>query len=320
MKETPKIRIACYRPAIDQILLLDDLALGEINEAQDFISVAAGKGINVFRTLTALGMQPELHTPYSTDLKSLFEQEFGVGIIDNNDCNLKVEQIRSTFSLIHDTNNMNTTHIKTDCQGADKKSIDNFSSNIFQNLFKEDTLILTGSLPDNLNKQALRENLIKAAKAGVRICIDFNGENLGLLRDIACQVIKPNKKEAEEHLQSSGFEIGNYANELIKIGLIAHWLVVTHGQNGAELLEKSSIKSNIFSVPPITTSTIADVGSGDSFLAILVFGMVNNWSAKYTMKRAIEFSSLCLKSPIPALPLQDDLDVFKKQYVVNQDL
>jgi len=87
-----------------------------------------------------------------------------------------------------------------------------------------------------------------------------------------------------EHGNSDGlFEHAKTMQEQFELEM----LVVTQGELGAFCITRD----NMISGAPVTVDVVDTVGAGDAFSAVVILGLIRQWSLAQTLERALEFAA-----------------------------
>lgn len=249
-------------PALDHVVRLVDLKLGQTNRMKDELIFAGGKGINVSKILRNLGQ----------DSVAL---GFVAGFTGKELINLvEKENIHSDFVYIDEGFTRINVKIKADKEteiNGDGLNIDETQLNkLYSKLEKiksGDYLFLSGSIPSSLDDD-IYENIISKLNNKVNIIVDTVGNALLKTLKYKPFLIKPNKSELEELFDVELYnvdDVSKYAKELQKMG--ARNIIVSLGGEGAFFLSEKG-ETKYLSAPK--GKVIDTVGSGDSMVAAFV--------------------------------------------------
>ena len=245
-------------PAIDYIVQLKELTLGEVNRMDYDNKLPGGKGINVSRILKELG-----HENTALGFLGGFTGEF----VDDA---LQQLGLQTKFTRINDQTRINVkikAQTETEINGQGPKitaaEVAEFSQQ-FEQLTPADTVIFAGSLVPSLSNDFYLD-LIKIIRAhGAQFVIDTTGESL--LKTLPEQplVVKPNNHELAELFGvelNSIADIVKYARKLLELG--AQYVLVSMAADGGLMVTKD----HVYRSKAPKGTVINSVGAGDSMIA-----------------------------------------------------
>ena len=153
--------------------------------------------------------------------------------------------------------------------------------------FKPGFLVVSGSLPEGVPEQFYADLAKWSAAAGVKFILDTSGPPLFLAADEQVFLLKPNLAElsqlAGKHL-STKEEAATAAREII-LSRNCALILVSLGAEGALLVTKEG--QDFVAAPEVKKQS--SVGAGDSMVAGMVFGLINN----HSLRECIRFAVAC---------------------------
>lgn len=296
-------------PSIDYLVEVENFQIGSVNRTSLDKKYPGGKGINVSRVLKRIGND-------TTVLGFIGGQtgEFVKACLNN-------EEVYTNFTEINGDTRINIklkTDIETEInsQGPEipKESYQQLLS-LISNLQTHDVLVLSGSIPTSLPKDAYVTMMKLCSGKGVQVVVDTSGKVLLDVVQYQPFLVKPNHHELAQ-LYST--EIKNvldackYGIKLVEAG--AQHVIVSMAGDGAVLCTKE--KSYVANVPK--GRVINSVGAGDSMVAGFI-GMFEKTESVFTAFRysvaagsATAFSSdLCTLELIEELLPQIEISEIK---------
>ncbi len=254
-------------PALDYLIEMPKLQIGEINSSKKEIMMPGGKGINVSIILKELGID------------SIALGFLGGFVGEEIERKVKRHDIKTDFIKIGEENSRINVKIATPYEETAINSKGPFiEEKYIELLYKKiemlengDILVLSGSIPKEMSKDIYQNICKKVEKKYVKIIVDTRGDTL--LRTLQYQpfLIKPNQDELGEIFDvkiASKEEAIQYAKKLQQNG--ARNVLVSMGSEGAVLLDENGNSYNgekISIENPINT-----VGAGDSMVAGFIAG------------------------------------------------
>lgn len=265
-----------FNPAIDYVVRMDDLKLGEVNRASYEAMFFGGKGINVSIVLNELGIK-------SRTLG--FTAGFTGEAIENG---LRSMGIDADFVRLEKGNSRINVKIKaneeTEINGQGPHIDDNALAALFEkldNLKDGDTLILAGSIPNSLPSDIYEKILQRLSGRNIKTVVDATKDLLLNVLKYKPFLIKPNNHELGEMfgIKLSTFEeIEEYARKLQEKG--ARNVLISMAGDGALLVDENG-KTHISGVCKGVVKN--SVGAGDSMVAGFVAGSLDG-DYEYALK------------------------------------
>lgn len=272
-------------PALDHVVGLDRLELGETNRMTYEEIQAGGKGINVSKLLHHLG-----------------EESLALGFIGGftgRELERKLreeERLQCDFIHLERGSTRINTKIKaeqeTEINGEGLDPTPEEIEKLMQKMEpigEGDYLFLSGSIPKSLGSGFYAKIMEELKDRGIHFIVDTTGHALRQSLDFQPLLIKPNRRELEGFFNvpiQTNADIKRYAKELQTKG--AQHVIVSLGGDGAYFLSKEG--EELFLEAP-KGRLVDSVGSGDSMLGGFVYGMVHNFSAVDAFKMAVACGS-----------------------------
>lgn len=287
-------------PALDRTLWVERIRLDDSNRIKKEERYAGGKGIDVSRVLTTLGVN-------STALGFVggFTGEELEGRLLNEgiSCDfLRISGETRTNIIINDMSTGNQT-----VYGASGPQIEPYELmqmiHKIERLERPDTVIISGSLPPGVHPKIYLK-IVEIAKAGkARVVLDADGE--ALIEGVKGfpEVIKPNIHELGRLMGAELKEL----DEIIRaatdlqgrgIGLV----LVSLGARGLLLIGKK--ERYLASHPAVSVKNT--IGAGDSAVAGFVFGLAGNKTFKESLAFAVAAGTATTLMPGTALCRKED--------------
>ncbi|MPQ42734.1 1-phosphofructokinase [Clostridium tarantellae] len=251
-------------PSIDYIVHVDDLQLGKVNRTTDDTKFPGGKGINVSRILSNLGVN---------NIALGFLGGFTGEFIENT---LNKLNIKTDFIKVNGDTRINVklkSNEETEINGTgpyiSKENLNALMKKL--NCLKEnDILVLAGSIQSSLPSDLYLQIQKSVKNKGVKVVVDTSGDALIEAIKNKPFLIKPNNHEIEEIFKTkikSMDELINYGRLLVEMG--SENVIISMAGDGAILLNKEGV---FFGNAPKGTVQNS-VGAGDS--------LVGGFLAKY---------------------------------------
>jgi len=255
------ITVVGINTAIDHLMRVDALHLGEVNRTVHEQVLPGGKGLHVAQTIAALGESVQL-----------------IGLIDAAHRNLTARRMSERGVLFHGVEIDAPLRHCIALQDADGRITEVLGQGpqlgerdraALQRAFRlalaeSDLVILSGSLPRGLTTDTYAELAQQVHAAGKRCLIDASGEVLR--QAVAAQpfLLKPNRDEAEALF---GRSVGDLAAAVTALRELAArgvaMPVLSLGAQGALGMDESGVWHAAVELEQVRNT----VGSGDCFLA-----------------------------------------------------
>ncbi|MGI8714431.1 MAG: 1-phosphofructokinase family hexose kinase, partial [Solirubrobacteraceae bacterium] len=263
-------------PSIDKLFEVECLHPGEIHRPDDFIQLPGGKGIHVAQVSAALG-EPTLVT-------GLLAGHTGRWISDA----LAAQGVHGHFAWgegetrsslsVADRQTGGLTEFYESGPMISEQEWRSVSEIVIGLLPQASWLVLAGSMPPGAPAAGYAELIAAARGAGVPVAVDTRGEALGRVVEAAPELVKINVHEAAELLQrplASELDATAAMHEIQdRTGGDAHAVAITLGDRGAVLLDPHGGAWR----GRLDVCGRYPVGSGDTFLAGLLVGLVRGGS------------------------------------------
>ncbi len=274
-------------PAIDRTVRVDTLRLHEINTAELQGHVPAGKGINVCRTLSCLGVQSTVIGLIGINEEKWFSEYLSRQEIISSF--VPVNGLTRISLTVMDGSGENETHIKETGFRVSGDEIDRLCSLLSETISDKDTVCLTGSAPPGVSGDHLRSIAeILNSRGGYSVC-DLNGNLLSEVNSCTPSLIKPNEDEL------SGLTGRTEPDEMLKAALDMGFehILFTRGADGAEYY---SADTHFFCKAP-EIKLASTVGAGDASLAGFLGARASGCSEEKCLKWAVAAGSANAEEP-----------------------
>lgn len=258
-----------FNPAIDYVMRMDTLLLGEINRSASEAIYYGGKGINVSMVLKELEI--------SSVALGFVAGFTGLAIAEE----VRKAGIETDFVLLKDGCSRINVKIKagqeTDINGQGpcitSEAMDEFFEKL-ERLEEGDTLILAGSIPASLPKDIYEKILDYIRDKRVRVVVDATGELLYRVLKYKPFLVKPNHYELGELFGvtiETGEDAEKYARKLQELG--ARNVLVSMSDKGAILVSE---EGDTYFCGVCKGEIRNSVGAGDSMVAGFLAGLCGN--------------------------------------------
>ena len=273
--------------AIDKTLAVPNFALGRRHRAVEQASMAGGKGVNVARTLKALG-QPVIATGVaggSTGTR-IIEQLTTDAVLNDF---VRIREESRTSTAVVDPTSGEQTEINERGPAVSEAELDLFVDKLLYLAKGAAMCVFSGSLPRGIEPSLYARLVDEVGRLGVTTVLDAEGEPLRLATRAEPTVVSPNEPEAEELV---GHEFGDDSDRaaalrsIVELG--AREAVMTMS-SGCLALVGQEPERRLRRVVVEALEPVSSVGSGDAFLA----GYVAARYAGDTPDECLRFATAC---------------------------
>jgi 1-phosphofructokinase family hexose kinase len=292
------ILAAGLSPAWQQIVVLDSLAVGEVNRAREVHWCASGKVLNVGLALKGLSASPPLRkggaggVPLEKNCK-----------LQSEKCKLQIDGASATRTLaavggvtgeairrefadlgvparwietqaptrmcttILDRQTGTTTELVENAGPISQDELARFGAAYIEETRPAEVVVLAGSFPAGVPATLYRDLL---RETNGRVVLDAQREPLLKALEQKPFVVKPNRQELANTLGrrvESDADLHAAMRELCRRG--AHWVVVTHGKERVWVASEREL----YSANPPAVEVVNPIGSGDCLAAGIAVGL-----------------------------------------------
>lgn len=267
-------------PAVDKTYNTTGLMTGQVNRMRDFVILPGGKGINVTKVLRQFGAEVA-----AVGFLGGYTGEFIEDALNEMKVRTEFTKIRNVTRT--DMNIIGDDGFVTEILEPGPR-VAAFERDMFMDSFKKlvpksQCVVLTGSLTEGLEPEFYGKLIKICNEAGVKSFFSAGGEALlkGIEQKPYC--LKLNRRQLEYAAGvklSTEAEIIQAAYAYVKTGITK--VVVSMKDKGLLEIGKSRV---IKAVAP-RVKKVNTVGCGDSIVAALVLGLVQNLTEEDTMQLA----------------------------------
>lgn len=310
----PEILIVNFNPALDRTAIVERYNPYGVNKAEELIVLPGGKGVNLGRALKTLGYTDFICSGIIGGnigklYKSLLDRE---GI--PNDFFWIEDETRIAYATYERSTGIG---IITNEQGpkVTREEIIGFMEFIIDKYITTNIIVLSGGSPPSISSEDIR-NLLEIFKEGNKqIFIDTSGNTLKLCSTLGPYCIKVNEDELKGAFNIDIEEkdtIKEFYLSLAKLG--TRWLIVTRGEKGAVFIGEDRVligrNKNVYSH--------YSIGSGDAFLAGILYGYIKGFSLRELLSLAISCGSANTLYFGACIFTMDDVNRMKEEIIIEE--
>lgn len=275
-----RVLTVTLNPALDLTVQLPSLRLGEVNRSESLQVHAAGKGLNVAQVLADLGHQLTVTGFLGADNPQAFERLFEArGFADEF---VRVAgETRSNIKLAEAGGQV------TDINGPGLMIAETERAELLVRLKRlapaHELVVVAGSLPRGVQVEWFVELLRTLKQLGARVVLDTSDAALRAGLATAPWLIKPNEEELLEARGMQSADAQALAREAWRLQVegVEH-VVISQGAEGVSWFAPNA---GLHAHPP-NVQVVSTVGAGDSLLAGMLHGLLENWPAERTLAHA----------------------------------
>lgn len=266
-----------FNPAIDYLIYVPQLNVGNIVRSYKERFFCGGKGINVSLVLKELGIESTAMGFVAGFTGSAVEQALKSETINTDFVHLKTGISRINVKI--------RSEVETDINSQGPEIAESDIEELFKKLEKlktGDTLVLAGSVPCSLSENIYERIMEKLKSKNIRFVVDAAKSLLTNSLKYKPFLIKPNNDELGEIFDveiKTPEKAEKYAHKLREMGALN--VLVSLGEKGAVLVNENGEE---FYSPAIKGNALNTVGAGDSMLAGFIAGYEQKRDWEYALK------------------------------------
>jgi 1-phosphofructokinase family hexose kinase len=308
---TQSITTLCLNPALDVSYHVEKLISEQKTRSDTTRHDPGGNGINIGRAFKRMQIESDTFCVIAGSvgqiLKDLLEQELENIYYEHVDGNTR---INTTIIELDTRQQFQVVDSGTDIPELQLQTITNDFTKHAGNGFA----IITGSCQPNVPKNLYAKLVERINDQGGKAVIDSHGEILKQAIDAKPYLIKPNKYELETLLQielPTVEAIAHTARQLQQSGVDN--VCVSLGEGGALLTSAE----NSYYAPALNVAINTTVGAGDSMVAGMVAGFVEENSATEALRHGIACGAGTVMHPGTELFSGKELENFRQRVEIE---
>lgn len=281
----PKVVTVTLNPALDLTGSLQTISLGSVNVVEQGSLHPAGKGVNVAKVLAELGADVTVTGLLGADNQEPFCQLFDkIGATDK-------------FIRVAGASRINVKLVEKNGQVSDinfpgvavtAANILAFEKTLFELAATHDVFVIAGSLPQGITPEMCANWLEKLHQLGKKVLFDSSKSALGAGLDAHPWLVKPNDEELAEwagQALETPLQCMAVAEQIAAKGITN--VVVSLGAKGVMWLNHEGW----LRAQPPKMEVVSTVGAGDTLVAGLCWGELNQWSKTQSLQFATALSA-----------------------------
>jgi 1-phosphofructokinase family hexose kinase len=295
MREKARIVTVTFNPAIDRVIVVEHLTIGEAQVGQTVLRVPGGKGVNVSHALAAMNVPSTATGFLGADNRVDFLPLLSNPMIGDQFISMP-GRTRENITLA-DPNGVDT-HIRDRGLAVDAKALQQMRDLLCELATREGIIVFSGSIPPGMTGEDLAGLVDVCNAAGARVVVDTSGAALESIRDKKLWILAPNEKElaqfAGRDLPTRKEQLAATRSLLKRIEIV----LLTCGGDGAYLVTKHlTCHARVRIDPEWIRNT---VGCGDVLVAAFLAGLWRNQSPREAFVLSVATAAASAAHPATA--------------------
>ena len=272
-------------PALDKIVYVDRLTIGQVNPLEIKETLAAGKGVDVAKVLRDLGHPVTACGFLGNNLAAVFQRLCITRSI--NDSFTRIQGQTRTNVHILDADGHETELLEPAPEISPREWKD-FIERLGQILEGCDMVAVCGSVPHSITPKMLSEMFSLIEHYHLPVLVDTHGPALDVALAKRPHLVKFNREKIRQQLGKYNVtidEVTAYAKDLLKLGV--QNVLISLGKDGALLYNKDGIlKADAPEVEVVST-----IGCGDAMVASIAESLKHKRSSEDMLRHSVAISS-----------------------------
>lgn len=290
-----------FNPSLDYIVRVDEMRLGTINRTNYEQLLPGGKGINVSIVLGNLG-HPSRALGFSAGVTGVALEK----LLADAGVDADLVHVKEGFTRI---NAKIKAAEETELNGQGPRIAPEDVDALFSKLDvlgQDDTLVISGSVPNTLPSDMYEQVMERLAGRGVRIVVDAERDLLTRVLPYRPFLVKPNNHELGDIFGvtlKTRDEVVPYARRMQEMG--AQNVLVSMAGEGGVLV---AADGQVYQSPAAKGAVVNSVGAGDSCVAGFLAGLMETGSYQTAFRMGLAAGSASAFSDhLATLPEVEDL-------------
>ncbi len=300
-------------PAIDKTVDIDRLEHGGLNRIQSVEMDAGGKGINVSKTIKAIGGE-SIATGFLGGRSGKIIQEVlreqGIG----TDFVWLEADTRTNTKVVESTGEV--TELNEPGPAATEEQVEELIQKLEAYAGENTLFVLAGSIPAGMDKNIYAVIMDRVHAKGAKVLLDADGELFVHGLEAGPDILKPNRVELEQyyHLdyRASEEELVSMGKQLLCKG--TEMVAISLGQMGALFVGENGV----IRCPGLKVKSHSTVGAGDAMVASLAYSWDRKLSLEDTVTLGMAVSAGAVTTIGTKPPAMDVVEELKKQVILNR--
>lgn len=273
-----------FNPSLDYIVRVDEMRLGTINRTNYEQLLPGGKGINVSIVLGNLG-HPSRALGFSAGVTGAALEK----LLADTGVDADLVHVKAGFTRINaKVKAVEETELNGQGPRIAPEDVDALFSKL-DVLGQDDTLVISGSVPNTLPSDMYEQVMERLAGRGVRIVVDAERDLLTRVLPYRPFLVKPNNHELGDIFGvtlKTRDEVVPYARRIQEMG--AQNVLVSMAGEGGVLV---AADGQVYQSPAAQGTVVNSVGAGDSCVAGFLAGLMETGSYQTAFRMGLAAGS-----------------------------
>ena len=273
-----------FNPSLDYIVRVDEMRLGTINRTNYEQLLPGGKGINVSIVLGNLG-HPSRALGFSAGVTGVALEK----LLADAGVDADLVHVKAGFTRINaKVKAVEETEINGQGPRIAPEDVDALFSKL-DVLGQDDTLVISGSVPNTLPSDMYEQVMERLGGRGVRIVVDAERDLLTRVLPYRPFLVKPNNHELGDIFGvtlKTRDEVVPYARRMQEMG--AQNVLVSMAGEGGVLV---AADGQVYQSPAAKGTVVNSVGAGDSCVAGFLAGLMETGSYQTAFRMGLAAGS-----------------------------
>lgn len=273
-----------FNPSLDYIVRVDEMRLGIINRTNYEQLLPGGKGINVSIVLGNLG-HPSRALGFSAGVTGVALEK----LLADAGVDADLVHVKEGFTRINaKVKAVEETELNGQGPRIAPEDVDALFSKL-DVLGQDDTLVISGSVPNTLPSDMYEQVMERLAGHGVRIVVDAERDLLTRVLPYRPFLVKPNNHELGDIFGvtlKTRDEVVPYARRMQEMG--AQNVLVSMAGEGGVLV---AADGQVYQSPAAKGTVVNSVGAGDSCVAGFLAGLMETGSYQTAFRMGLAAGS-----------------------------
>lgn len=273
-----------FNPSLDYIVRVDKMRLGTINRTNYEQLLPGGKGINVSIVLGNLG-HPSRALGFSAGVTGVALEK----LLADAGVDADLVHVKEGFTRINaKVKAVEETELNGQGPRIAPEDVDALFSKL-DVLGQDDTLVISGSVPNTLPSDMYEQVMERLAGRGVRIVVDAERDLLTRVLPYRPFLVKPNNHELGDIFGvalKTRDEVVPYARRMQEMG--AQNVLVSMAGEGGVLV---AADGQVYQSPAAKGTVVNSVGAGDSCVAGFLAGLMETSSYQTAFRMGLAAGS-----------------------------
>ena len=273
-----------FSPSLDYIVRVDEMRLGTINRTNYEQLLPGGKGINVSIVLGNLG-HPSRALGFSAGVTGVALEK----LLADAGVDADLVHVKEGFTRINaKVKAVEETELNGQGPRIAPEDVDALFSKL-DVLGQDDTLVISGSVPNTLPSDMYEQVMERLAGHGVRIVVDAERDLLTRVLPYRPFLVKPNNHELGDIFGvtlKTRDEVVPYARRMQEMG--AQNVLVSMAGEGGVLV---AADGQVYQSPAAKGTVVNSVGAGDSCVAGFLAGLMETGSYQTAFRMGLAAGS-----------------------------